>query len=99
MYYVCTQSIVTNLRDVTKSHITHHMSHTTQSIQMQGEEEPRRVNQSAFQISTLPVYLGKMLKCLQIFLSYFNSANIFQSTDNFCRCTTTKHHHYHDKQI
>ena len=36
----------------------------------------------------LPVYLGKMLKCLQIFLSYFNSAKIFQSTDNFCRCTT-----------
>ena len=99
MYYVCTQSIVTNLRDVTKSHITHHMSHTTQSIQMQGGAAPRQSIRLSNIHSALAVYLGTMLKCLQIFLSYFNLTNIFQSTDNFCWCTTTKHHHYHDKQM
>ena len=49
------------------SHHTSHVTHNTQHKVFRCEEEPRRVNQSAFQISTLPVYLGKMLKCLQIF--------------------------------
>ena len=68
------------------SHITCHTQHTTQSIQMRGGAAPRQ----SIRLSNihLPVYMGKILKCLQIFLSYFNSAKIFKSTDNFCRCTT-----------
>ena len=70
MYYVCTQSIVTNLPDVTKSHITHLTSHITCHTQhkvFRCKEEPRRVNQSAFQISTLPrLWQSSWVKCLNV---------------------------------